>query len=123
MVMSNNCSFFSYHWDPPVLAHAKKNLNGINESDVGFDMHSYDTDLWFNYPDITRRSASCSPDSVFRAPHPHLSRGNEPKELNKKKDGDVHKFKHALHDKNVKKRDSSIVPALSPPPHPHAKKK
>lgn len=100
------------------MAHAKIMQPDDSSGRKGFEMSSYDTDLWFNYPDVMRRSASEAPLSEFRSPHPHaqsrLAREGEASKLasaaKRKSRGDSHAIKHVLHDESVKMRLGSYEP-------------
>lgn len=82
-------------------------------------MSSYDTDLWYNYPDVMRRSGSENPQSEFRALHPHRhtqlrkerERSKRKAEAKKKLRGDDdHVLKHSSHEESVKMRDGTFTP-------------
>lgn len=118
---------YSYHWDPPAMAHAKitpldegsGSETGSGSGRKGFEMSSYDTDLWFNYPDVMRRSASESPLSAYRSPHPHaqsglMRKGETSRGMSKAKrsdrDSSSHAIRHVLHDDSVAMRLGTYSP-------------
>jgi hypothetical protein len=95
------------------MAHAKIVQDVESSGRKGFEMSSYNTDLWFNYPDVMRRSASESPLSEFRSsshPHSHtpssgVSEGVDARKRNDdRKSGTSHNIKHVLNDESVKMR-------------------
>ena len=108
----------SYHWDPPALSHAKLKKKRNSSGRKGFEMSSYDTDLWYNYPDVMRRSASENPYSEFRTTHPHRQsqinkEGEHLKQMNemrRKQRGMEHFIKHSSHDESVQMRDGTFTP-------------
>jgi hypothetical protein len=91
------------------MAHAKIVQEVESSGRKGFEMSSYNTDLWFNYPDVMRRSASEAPLSEFRSsfypPSSGVSEGVDArKRSDNRKSKTCHNIKHVLHDESVKMR-------------------